>query len=69
MDADFIQSMDEIVAAVRSAGYDPYEQLLGYMQTGELFYITRQDGARDKITLLDQRLIRQYVETMLRSET
>lgn len=68
MDADFIQSMDEIVAAVRSAGYDPYEQLLGYMQTGELFYITRQDGAREKIAQLDQRLIRQYMEIMLKSE-
>ena len=68
MDADFIQSMDEIVVAVRSAGYDPYEQLLGYMQTGELFYITRQDGAREKIAQLDQRLIRQYMEIMLKSE-
>lgn len=69
MDAEFLKSMEEIVSAIRSAGYDPYDQLLGYLRTGELYYITRQDGAREKITQLDRELIRQYMETVLRPES
>ena len=32
---------------------EPYEQIYGYVQTGNDTYITRHGNARDKIKLLD----------------
>lgn len=34
--------MDESVGVMEEADYDPYEQLTGYLQTGEEYYITRR---------------------------
>lgn len=50
-----------VVAALKSAGYDPYAQLTGYLETGDDSYITRKDGARDAIKLLDKEVIRAYL--------
>lgn len=36
MDDKMIQmNMEKIIAALKEAGYDPYEQLVGYLQTGQ----------------------------------
>jgi uncharacterized protein (UPF0297 family) len=64
MNAVFLQIMKEIVKALEDAGYDPYEQLVGFLRTGEDFYITRQNGAREKITQLDKALIQEFVYKM-----
>lgn len=57
--------MDEdlrlVVDSLREAGYDPVEQLIGYLQTGQLFYITRKNGARDKILAISKETIEAYV--------
>ena len=57
--------MDEdlrlVVDSLREAGYDPVEQLIGYLQTGQLFYITRKNGARDKIQAISKEAIEAYV--------
>ena len=39
--------IDEVAALLKKAGYVPYDQIYGYVHTGEDFYITRQGGARD----------------------
>jgi len=62
MDKEYVnQIMDEVVSALREAGYDPYNQLTGYLQTGDLAYITRKNDARDKIRVLDQDMVRSYI--------
>lgn len=68
MDEKTIQlNIEKIVASLRAAGYDPYEQLVGYLQTGQEYYITRRNGARDLVCLLDKTDIRKYVDTNLKN--
>ena len=42
----FRETISEIVSAIKEAGYDPYEQLVGYLKTGQEYYITRTRNAR-----------------------
>lgn len=68
MDEKTIQlNIEKIVSSLRAAGYDPYEQLVGYLQTGQEYYITRRNGARDLVRLLDKTDIRKYVDTNLKN--
>lgn len=67
MEITFEAAMAEIVASIKAAGYDPYEQLLGYVSTGKEEYITRAGGARDKIKKLDRLQIKKYIEKIERS--
>lgn len=53
--------LDRIVLALKEAHYDPYAQLTGYLETGDGSYITRKDGAREAIKLLDKEAIRAYL--------
>ena len=45
--------LDEIITTLKLAGYDPYVQLEGYIETGSDVYITRSNNAREKIKLLE----------------
>ena len=65
MDAVSLQAMNEIVESLKAAGYDPREQLIGYLQTGKDFYITRQNGARQKISQLDKQKIQEFLYTVI----
>ena len=53
--------IEEIIAALEQAGYDPREQIYGYIQTGNLQYITRLNDARIKIASLCTAQIWQYI--------
>ena len=53
MDTEFQATMEEIVASIKAAGYEPYDQLYGYITTGKEEYITRAGGAREKIKKLN----------------
>lgn len=46
----FDAAIEKIVSAMKTAGYDPYMQLKGYVVSGEITYITRQGGARDMVS-------------------
>ncbi|MGO5096983.1 IreB family regulatory phosphoprotein [Agathobaculum sp. LCP25S3_E8] len=46
MEIEFENIMDHIVESIRAAGYEPYDQLYGYMKTGDETYITRSGDAR-----------------------
>ena len=63
-DTVFLETILEIVTAIKQAGYDPYEQLTGYLQTGHDYYITRTMGAREKIKELNQGQLQEYVDTL-----
>ena len=58
----FDAAIKEIVSAMKTAGYDPYMQLKGYVETGEITYITRQGGARDKVSQLDVEMIKDFLK-------
>jgi len=58
-----MQTISEIVVAIKQAGYTPYEQLTGYLQTGHDYYITRAMGARDLIKTLDREQLQEYVDS------
>ena len=56
--------MDNVVAALRERGYDPYAQLTGYITENEPTYITSHKGARQLILTLDKEHVQRYVERM-----
>ena len=49
----FNAAIEKIVTALKTAGYDPYAQLTGYVETGQENYITRQGDAREMVLRLD----------------
>ena len=50
---DSLKVLDEIITTLKLAGYDPYVQLEGYIETGSDIYITRSNNAREKIKFLE----------------
>lgn len=62
MEIEFENIMDHIVASIRSAGYEPYDQLYGYLKTGDETYITRTGDARRLVKELDREQLQQYVQ-------
>ena len=63
-DPSFLQTISEVESAIKQAGYDPYEQLEGYLQTGHDYYITRTMGARELIKTLDRNKLKTYVDSL-----
>ena len=47
---DFLSEMSKVVSALQAAGYEPYDQLYGYIMHGNDQYITRHGGAREIVT-------------------
>lgn len=64
MERLFEETMEQIVAAIRSAGYEPYDQLYGYVKTGDETYITRAGDARKLIKELDSNRVRRFVDEL-----
>ena len=60
----FLQTISEVESAIKKAGYDPHEQLEGYLQTGHDYYITRTMGARELIKTLDRNKLKTYVDSL-----
>ena len=63
-DTLFQQTISTITSAIKQVGHDPYEQLVGYLQTGHDYYITRTLGARDLIKSLDRSKLQEYVDSL-----
>ena len=61
---EFENVMEHIVASIRSAGYEPYDQLYGYLKTGDETYITRTGDARRLVKELDRERLQKYVNAM-----
>lgn len=62
LDTEFEATMKEIVQAITEAGYEPYDQLYGYVTKGKEEYITRNGNAREKIKKLNWLKVKQHVE-------
>ena len=61
---DFEKQIAFVVSALSDAGYDPYAQLKGYLQTGDETFITRHGNARAIIKTLDIERIALYVSKL-----
>lgn len=53
--------MERIAAAIRDAGYVPYDQLTAFLKTGDDRYITRRDNARALIQEVTQKELQNYL--------
>lgn len=58
----FDEQIAKIVDALVESGYNPVDQLTGYIQTGDDTFITRTGDARVLIRTLDKSQIAAYVK-------
>ena len=50
-------TIKQVYQVLLDRGYDPVNQLVGYLTTGDLRYISNYKGAREQIEELDRELI------------
>ena len=56
------EKLNEIIKLMEERGYDPIAQLTGYLEIGSDDYITRHGNAREKIKMIDNEVIKKYIE-------
>ena len=61
MEDRFLRDMKIVEWAIREAGFIPYDQLYGYVQTGNSLYITRKYNARQIVEQMDSDMICRYL--------
>lgn len=61
---EFNKTMEYIIQAMHEKGYDPYQQLRGYLLENEPGYITRYKDARTLIQTLDMDQVKRFVREM-----
>lgn len=47
-------TLEAVCSSLKERGYDPYNQIAGYIISGDPGYISSYKGARDKILELDR---------------
>ena len=68
MKEKFEETIQYVVSVLKDAGYEPYEQLYGYLNTGNESYITRKGNARTLVTELDREQIWKYIEPHIKQK-
>ena len=68
--ADIIR---KVFSALRERGYNPINQIVGYIMSGDPTYITNYGGARQMITEVErdelmEEFVRQYLNTLQNEE-
>ena len=66
---EFEKQLAIVIAALSDAGYDPYAQLTGFIQTGDDTFITRRNDARAIVATLDREMVAQYVREKMKQTT
>ena len=61
---DTKEVLQYIADTIRQTGNDPHDQLLGYITTGDVTYITRRNNARELIQTVDMAAVSQYVKVL-----
>ena len=56
--------LNHIADSIRETGNDPYDQLLGYITTGDVTYITRRNNARALIQTVDKKDVKRFVKEL-----
>ena len=62
LDSVFMAAISEVYLAIQEAGYEPYDQLTGFVRTGNDQYITRRRNARKIVTEMDPEMIKLYLK-------
>lgn len=57
IDANIIMTLKEVVEVLEERGYNPINQIVGYLQSGDPGYISSHKEARNKITKFDRNKI------------
>ena len=66
---EFEKQLAIVIAALSDAGYDPYAQLTGFIQTGDETFITRRNDARAIVSSLDREMVARYVKEKMKQTT
>lgn len=53
-DANIISTLKEVVLVLEERGYNPINQIVGYLMSGDPGYISSHKEARNKITKFDR---------------
>lgn len=53
-DALIAQTLKDVVEILEERGYNPINQIVGYLMSGDPGYISRHKEARNKITKIDR---------------
>ena len=61
-----IEILHHIAETIRQTGNDPHDQLLGYITTGDVTYITRRNNARALIQTVDKKAVKQFIRELKR---
>ena len=64
---EFEKQFAIVIAALSDAGYDPYAQLTGFIQTGDETFITRRNDARAIVSSLDREMVARYVKERIKN--
>lgn len=64
-DNEFLEKINEIVLLLKEKGYEPYEQIQGYLETGLDIYITRHGDARNKIKQLNKTKLKEHIKSIV----
>ena len=56
--------LNHIAESIRQTRNDPHDQLLGYLTSGDVAYITRRNNACELIRTVDMVAISQYVKNL-----
>ena len=59
-----LETLKEVYNSLEERGYNPINQLVGYIISGDLGYISNYQGSRNKIKKIDRSML---VEVLLRS--
>lgn len=63
-DAHIISTLKEVVSVLEERGYNPINQIVGYLMSGDPGYISSHKEARNKITKFDRTKL---LEVLVRS--
>ncbi len=66
---DVKQVLEQVYTALKEKGYNPVNQIVGYIMSGDPTYITSHNGARSLIMKVErdeilEELMSVYIETM-----
>ena len=53
-----------VLQTMTSAGYDPVKQIVGFMVTDDVSYVSVKNGARNKIA---ENTVKEYCDVLIRS--
>lgn len=57
VDANIIKILKEVIEVLEERGYNPINQIVGYLMSGDPGYISSHKEARNKITKFDRNKI------------